>query len=233
MCANVYDKGQMGSRGPYKDVRGQRYGMLTILEVYDKRGHHYRYKCKCDCGNESIAFLDSLQSGHTTSCGCHGKASMTTHGLSKHPIYKTWIGMRERCLRENGSGYYRYGARGIKVCDEWVNDFQKFYDWAMENGWKEGLTLDRIDNDGDYCPDNCRWADRVVQSNNRSSNKYLTYNDKTMSVSEWAYEVGMPVPTLFTRLRKGWSVERALTEPVHPRTEKTRVRREYVRKNQD
>lgn len=135
------------------------------------------------------------------------------HGLSKHPLYKTWHNMRSRCKNPNTTKYEIYGGKGVRVCKKWDENFVSFYEWSMANGYEKNLTIDRIDSDGDYEPDNCRWVDYKTQNNNLKSNHTLTYKGKTLSIYAWAREVGLKENTLSERIRRGWSVERALTTP--------------------
>lgn len=181
--------------------------------------------CTCDCGNERVVRGISLRRGDTRSCGCiqqeRAKAlaeAHITHGGSKTRLYRIWFNIKCRCHKPASPDYARYGARGITVCDEWKNDFQAFYDWSMSNGYLENLTIDRIDNDGDYSPLNCRWVSTEVQNNNTRRNYYITHNGETMTLSQWAKKCGVNKNTLHSRLTKyGWSVGRALmgkeTEP--------------------
>ena len=122
--------------------------------------------------------------------------------------------MHERCYCENHQQFKDYGGRGIIICDEWKNDFNSFYEWALNNGYQDNLTIDRINNNGNYEPENCKWSTRKEQSNNQRTNRLLTYNNKTQTVSQWAEEVGLNKHTLQTRISRGWSVEDALCRPV-------------------
>lgn len=135
------------------------------------------------------------------------------HGLSKHPLYKTWHNMRSRCNNPNATKYEFYGGKGIKLCKEWEGNFLEFYNWSMANGYEKGLTIDRIDSNKDYASDNCRWVGFYVQNNNLKSNHLITHNGKTLSIYAWAREVGLKENTLSERIRRGWSIERALTTP--------------------
>lgn len=121
--------------------------------------------------------------------------------------------MLNRCYNANHKYYNRYGGRGITVCDEWKNNFQAFYDWAISNGYRDDLTLDRKDNDNGYSPENCRWTTKKEQSNNRENNIVITYNGKTQTLSQWAEEIRIPYHKLLVRIKRGWSVERAFTKP--------------------
>ena len=136
------------------------------------------------------------------------------HGLYKSRLYGIWSNMKTRCHTSTYYLYKHYGARGIIVCDEWKNDFQTFYKWAMENGYGEDLTIDRIDVNGNYEPSNCRWVDRVLQCKNRTSNHYITFNGRTQILKDWADELNIKRQTLERRLKKGWSIDEAFTQPV-------------------
>lgn len=202
------------------DLTGKRFGRLTVIEQSSstERGLA-RWLCKCDCGNYCVSAGVDLRRGHVKSCGClqkeQAKAVKTKHGLRYTKLNGIWKSMKKRCHNENELSYSNYGGRGITVCDEWKEDFQAFYDWAMANGYRNGLSIDRIDVNGNYCPENCRWATRKEQNNNTRSNHLLTYNGETHTMSEWAEITGMGYGTLQSRInRYGWPIEKALTEPV-------------------
>lgn len=202
-------------RRPHKDIAGQRFGRLVAIEYLGKS----LWLCKCDCGNTSTPKSWSLRSGTTQSCGClHkeivGKKS-TKHGLGDTRIYSIWRNMKQRCNNPNATKYEIYGGKGIKVCNEWL-DFNNFYKWATENGYEDSLSIDRIDGNKDYTPDNCRWTTYQVQANNTTQNHYLTHIGKTQTISGWAEEIGIEQNTLNTRIARGWSVEKALTtKPIN------------------
>lgn len=160
-----------------KDITDERFGSLTVLNLdYKKKnkwGSRTYWLCKCDCGNEKSVRKDHLTSGGTKSCGCLEEQNLEnmkfkpTHGQSKTRLYYVWNSMRMRCKNPNSSNYSNYGGRGIDVCKEWNDSFEPFYKWAIENGYKEGLTIDRINNDGNYEPGNCRWATHKEQAANK------------------------------------------------------------------
>ena len=177
-----------------------RFGRLTVigLDHYDSR-HNSHWLCECDCGNQIVVVRGSLTTGNTTSCGCYRQEISTTHGLSGGQLYHVWDNMLQRCENENKPFYYRYGGRGIYVCDEW-HDFEIFRDWAMENGYEPGLSIDRINNNDGYTPENCRWADRITQANNTSGNRFITYNNDTHTIAEWARIFGIKYGLLRNRV---------------------------------
>lgn len=171
---------------------GDKYGRLTIIQEITPHVHPNGQKrrkilCRCECGNETEVILNSLRSGNTTSCGCKNKeGTHTTHGLTNHPLYKVWKGMKSRCYNSKTKQYGDWGGRGITVCQEWVYDFKSFYDFAMANGWKKGLEIDRINNEGNYEPSNCRFVTRQenilnqrIKKNNTSGYRGVSYNKKT------------------------------------------------------
>lgn len=187
-----------------ENLVGQRFGRLVVLEdtkiMVSKRNQTYQ-KCLCDCGNIVIVPKSYLKSEHTRSCGCWVKEMHTTHGLSQSRIYKVYSGMKKRCYNKNHKLYNRYGGRGITICDEWLNDFMAFYNWSMDNGYQDDLTIDRIDNNKGYSPDNCRWVTMLEQAQNTSKNVNITYKGKTQTISAWSRETGIPQNTISRRFR--------------------------------
>lgn len=206
--------------GKIKNIEGQRFGRLRVLfYVGQNKSKQAMWVAVCDCGGTVICDTHSLIRGNTKSCGCITEAFMKykkpaiTHGSCDHPVYNTWCNIRSRCYNKSNPKYPRYGGRGIKVCDEW-QDFATFKDWALSHGYEQGLSIDRIDNDRDYCPENCRFVNNKIQSNNRSNNHYVEYNGKTQTISQWAEEYGLQYFQLQSRLKYGWSFEKALTTPI-------------------
>lgn len=184
------------------DITGKQFGYLTVIErdysATDKRNS--KWICKCKCGNVTSVCRSSLTSGHTMSCGCKTRESKnTTHGLSKSRLYRIWGKMKIRCSSDDGAVRKHYKEKGISVCDEWKSDFMAFYEWSMKNGYKDDLTIDRIDNSKGYCPENCRWATREEQARNQTKNIYVTYNGKDYVLSELCEIIGFPKSTAYRR----------------------------------
>lgn len=196
--------------GKYKDLIGQKFGFLEVVSITDERKHgKVVWLCKCDCGKYVKVSSHNLKNRSTVSCGCYSKKileqSRIKHGMYKSRIYNIYICMKERCYNTKAKSYSDYGGRGIEICDEWIgeNGFQNFCSWALENGYNEKLTIDRINVNGNYCPENCRWTTHKVQNNNTRRNRIVQYNGESHSVSEWAEITGINRSTLVTRLNKG------------------------------
>lgn len=178
-----------------------KYHHLTILSTYNRtssKGHriHKYAVCLCDCGNTKEILLENVVSGHTKSCSCFRTKLHTTHGLSTHKIAKVRHAMISRCHNSKSKSYPNYGGRGISVCNEWRHNPQSFFDWMFSMGWKEGLTLDRIDVDGNYCPENCRLITNLAQQNNRRDTRLFTVDGVTKSISDWARFYNIPYTKL-------------------------------------
>lgn len=171
----------------YQDLTGKRFGRLTATSLAEKRSRFYYWNCKCDCGNEVVIKASYLTSGDTKSCGClyRERNINKKHGHRWTRLYSILCGMKNRCYNENTKAYKDYGGRGITICNEWLHDFQTFYDWAMANGYKDGLEINRINNDGNYEPNNCEWVTSKQNCRNRRNTVYLTVNGETKCVSEW------------------------------------------------
>ena len=193
--------------GKQADLTGQRFGRLIVLRQNGIDKHHnYLWECKCDCGEITYASGTSLRRGHKRSCGCLmrdecGNRSRT-HGLSRDRLYHAYYNIKQRCENPNSHAYEYYGGRGI--CVEW-DDWESFRTWALENGYKEGLTLDRINVNGNYSPDNCRWITQAAQMRNTRKTRYLTYKGETKPLIEWCEVLGVNFNTASGRVTKGWS----------------------------
>lgn len=188
-----------------KNLIGQKFNRLTVIgrAENDKYGKA-RWICKCECGNETTVASTHLTQGRIKSCGCL-KSELTAkrnykHGLAHTRIHNIWCDMKDRCYNANKPKYKNYGFRGITVCDEWLHDFKAFYDWSIANGYNDILTIDRMDVNKGYSPDNCRWADNKTQANNKTTNHYVKYDDRVLTVSELAEEVGLTYNTLISRI---------------------------------
>ena len=199
--------------GNFKDISGQKFGRLTALYKLHNAKGRTKWLCVCECGNLTYVDVYSLQSGNTKSCGCLHKElaskQLTTHGKSHSRLYTIYNLMKRRCYNVKDKRYKDYGARGIAVCDEWKDNFQAFYDWSMENGYNDNLTIDRVNNNGNYEPNNCRWTTRKQQARNTRRTKYITYKGVTRPLIEWCEVLGLNHHTIETRLYRGWSIEKA------------------------
>ena len=205
-----------------KKFVGIHHDFITIVKVLDEtdKRNAQMYLCRCDCGKEFKRPSDGLFD--IKSCGCMRKKLIgkgnTKHGGSASRLYAVWSGMKSRCYKTDNKRYASYGGRGIKVCEEWKDSFDTFQKWAYENGYDKDAdvgecTLDRIDVNGNYAPDNCRWVNMKVQNNNRRDNHLITHEGTTHTLSEWGDITGIDNAVLQNRLKSGWTIERALTEP--------------------
>lgn len=204
---------------PINDLTGQKFGRLTVIKIHDynQTTRKYRWECLCVCGNTVFVISSDLKRGHTKSCGCFSaentKKRLTKHGGRQERLYKIWCGMKERCSNPKRHNYSDYGGRGIVVCDEWMK-YEKFREWALCNEYKNNLSLDRIDVNGNYEPSNCRWATMKTQQNNRRNNTLINFNGQTKTLKQWSEEYKINCVTLLTRMSRGWSFEKALTTEV-------------------
>lgn len=207
-----------------KDLTGQRFGKLVALKIVGKTDkNNKKWLCKCDCGNEVVVRQGCLHAGITKSCGCMRKETLSkigrkygsniVHGLHETRLYKTWQNMKNRCRNPRTKQYKDYGGRGIIVCAEWQN-FQPFYDWAMENGYKDNLTIDRINVNGNYEPSNCRWVTMKEQANNTRRNHFITINNETHTIAEWARIYNIKRETIKDRISRGWDEVKAVITPI-------------------
>lgn len=201
----------------FEDIEGQKFGKLTVMGFVGKDKHRNAlWHCECECGNRKTVQANNLKNSHTKSCGCHNiqkiKERQTTHGHATSGrcsrIYSIWMAMMRRCYNPNIKNYHRYGGRGIIVCESW----HKFENFLADMGEPIlGMSIDRMDNNGNYCPENCKWATPKEQANNRRSNRILEFNGRLQTMAQWANETGVRWSTIYNRLKKGWSIERALT----------------------
>ncbi|MBR4031128.1 MAG: hypothetical protein IKJ07_00150 [Clostridia bacterium] len=210
-----------------KDLTGQRFGRLTVIEFAGSKNRRAYWKCKCDCGNICVINGHNLGTGNTKSCGClHDERIIKdsiTHGQSGTKIYRTWKDMKARCFNPNRRGFCNYGGRGITVCDEWRDNFQAFFDCVskLEHFGEEGYSLDRVDVNGNYEPQNVRWATRKEQGRNKRNNVIVEYKGEKMTLAEAAEKSGIKKKILETRHERGWS-DRNLFADVIPQPRKPR-----------
>lgn len=205
---------------PMKDMTGQKIGKLYVVEKVGAWDRQIWWKCKCECGTEKVMSGATLRRGKVKSCGCvyretrreiaHMSIAKEKHGDSFARLYFVWQDMKARCGNPNNISFKHYGGRGISVCDEWKSDYLAFKKWSLENGYDENAkhgecTIDRIDKDGNYCPENCRWAGMKVQSNNRRNTPEATIDGVTATVSEWADKTGLPRSLIYSRYKRGWT----------------------------
>lgn len=202
------------------DLIGQRFGRLVVIERADSNSKgRARWLCQCDCGEQVIVLGYSLRCGGTKSCRClYNEGNNTKHKLCYTRLYNTWSCMKSRCTNAKDTRYKDYGGRGITICEEWLHDFQAFYDWAIANGYSDTLTIDRKDNDKGYYPDNCRWATKKEQNTNQRRNRWITYNGETKTITDWARTTNIDYRALSRRLQRGWSIEKTLTTKPQRRT---------------
>lgn len=217
-CGCLYKENLKKINGNYNLI-GKKYSLLTVLEeAYVKNGKKY-WKCICDCGNISYRTTTELVTQEIKSCGCLKKNKLPIK-IKGTRLYRIWSGMKRRCNNISDREYKYYGGRGIKVCNEWNNSSYVFYNWAMTNGYKDNLTLDRIDVNGNYEPNNCRWVTWKVQENNRRNNDFIEYNGEKHTLKEWSeiLSINISQSVLWSRIRKyNWSIEKAFTTPVYRR----------------
>lgn len=184
------------------DITGKKFGNLTAVKKIDSK----YWLFKCDCGKEKKIKKTNVVCGITKSCGCLWYKEVALgnkkHGMSKTRLYECWRDMRNRCYLKTRYDYKRYGGRGIVVCDEWKNKFEPFYDWAINNGYKDYLTIDRIDVNGNYCPENCRWATKKEQALNRRTTVFVEYNGEKHSLKDWAIIFKKPSWAWYNKLKR-------------------------------
>lgn len=203
--------------GKFKDLSGKKINFFTVIKRTENQGKKPMWLCKCACGNIKAIRGDNLKNGTIKSCGCYNKQLLidnkraVKHGKRKTRLYCIWEHMKQRCYNKNNYEYYLYGGRNITICEEWRNSFTAFYNWALANGYKEELSIDRINNNENYEPNNCRWATCETQANNRRTNHLIEYNGEIHTIAEWAKITGISERKIYDRyIRDNWSVEKTL-----------------------
>ena len=198
---------------------GQKFGRLKVVEQSNNLHNRIAWLCKCNCGNYKVVTSTDLKTNKVRSCGCLRKETTikttqknATHHLTNTRLYKIWNSMKQRCYYKKQKEYNNYGGRGIKVCDEWKKDFMSFYNWAIQNGYDENKTtkeqsIDRIDVNGNYEPNNCRLTTMKKQQNNRSNNRYIYYKNKKYTIAELSYKLNINYATLLWRINNNWKEE--------------------------
>ena len=199
----------MRNQSKIKDLTGQKFNHLTPVKIVQHNPVYWL--CRCDCGNFTTVLSSNITGGKVKSCGCIHHRGNPKHGHCHTRQYRIYAKIKRRCFVENDPAYKDYGGRGITMCDEWRESFEAFYEWSVNNGYSDDRTIDRIDNDGNYCPENCRWADKNTQANNTRANRYITIGDKTHTLSEWSKICGVPYKRVWVRIKSGWSVIDALS----------------------
>lgn len=198
-----------------KDLKGQKFGKLTVAEFVEIKNHSAYWKCICECGNEKVVRGTNLTSGLIRSCGCLKGESHIKHQESFSRLYRIWAGMKQRCENINRRDYPKYGGSGVTVCEEW-HDYMTFRKWAISHGYDDTKSIDRIDNNGGYSPRNCRWVGFQAQQNNKLNSSLLTIDGVTKTATEWSKVSGIPAERIRKRKRNGWDDKEAVFEPLNP-----------------
>lgn len=215
--------------GRFKDLTGQKFDRLTVIKrAGTSKSGKVLWLCECSCRehNQITTTTSNLITGNTKSCGCLAKESAsrtgkanTIHGDTDTRLYRIFHGMKDRCYNSKNKDYARYGGRGIKVCEEWLNDYITFKKWAINNGYQEDLAIERKDFDKDYCPENCKWISMSQQQRNKSSNRVITYNGESKILVEWAEQFNIPYNVLCARINEtGHTFEEAINMPYERRS---------------
>ena len=198
--------------GAFRRFDGERFGRLRVWSYHGKNKWRIsQWLCECDCGEVLVVSSTSLTGGCTQSCGCLSKdfPHGTTHGGHGSKLYAIWVSMRNRCNNAGSTNYKWYGGRGVKVCSEW-NWFPNFQKWALANGYAEQLTIDRVNGDGNYGPDNCRWSTMKEQNNNRRDNLWINIDGQAKTIPQWSDLSGVSQSTIWERVRRGDAGQRII-----------------------
>ena len=200
------------------NLKGQTFGRLHVEDKAESKNGRTYWNCRCECGNKKTVSTQHLRSGTIQSCGCYRlsqlREKLVTHGMSGSRLYSIWGHMKCRIKNPKDHKYPLYGGRGIRLCESW-EDFEPFHEWAIANGYQEDLSIERIDVNGDYCPENCKWIPLKDQAKNRRSNHTLTWRGETKTITEWSEDLDIKPNIIFARIdRYGWDIERALTQKV-------------------
>lgn len=191
--------------GRIAEIKNRKFGRLTAIRYVGDS----KWWCRCDCGTSLAVITTNLTKGNSTSCGCQRRESLFKHGMGRTALYHAWVAMRSRCNNPKDAAFANYGGRGIKVCERW-NEFPNFL--ADMGNRPKGYQIDRIDNDGDYEPGNCRWVSPKANLNNKRSSHKVTWKGETLTITQWAERLGIHQRTLFNRIGRGWDLNRAMTE---------------------
>lgn len=209
--------------GKFIDLTGKTFENLKVLKRAESRREkngklRTYWLCQCKCGNIIEVRADDLKEKKKKSCGCSSNFTKGKYnGLSNTKIYTAWNHILQRCYNPKEKRYKNYGGRGIKICEEWKNDFMSFYNWAIKNGYQEGLTIDRINNNGNYEPNNCRWVTDYIQRRNRTDSHYITIDNETKILTDWANTFNIKPNVVRNRIKLGWNEIDALKTPVRRR----------------
>lgn len=189
---------------------------FKVLNSYhsEKPYRNTFYICECVLCGRVVDYACSSILNNKARCVCNRKKKNRNGFNIRDRIYNIYRSMIKRTQKPENKDYKNYGGRGVKICDEWNNDYRKFYDWAMSNGYNDDLSIDRIDVNGDYEPSNCRWVDTKIQANNTRTNRHIKYRGETLTISEWANKIGMKYGTLRERIRRGWSISKAIRTKI-------------------
>lgn len=208
------------------NITNQRFGNLTVLRQSANMNKKTAWECLCDCGNVVTVTTSNLTCNRIKSCGCMKKELLikrnSTHNQRNTHLYEVWKSIKQRCKNPQSYAYKNYGGRGITICKEWNNDFKAFSDWSYANGYttenrtseKTKLTIDRINNDGNYEPSNCRWVTRSHQCKNKRNNKVILYHGKSLCLVDWCKELNLHYTTISGRISRGWSIEKSFETPT-------------------